>query len=202
MTKHRLTRGIKNDLLLIFYQEPLPNKQRHKAVYGALLKKNPSQQLPYQVEEELIPVLMPWVSALSQNTVWQWPDMPDILLFKKRAAGSSDQPRGWNCSKCLWWSTSKTLSRIKDREKLNCLRWGVGHVSSWISSLCLSIILSRKDKSNIQVVVSRYLLSPCLNQTYSLLFWFLLPVLRSEEHLYKHFLMWPWSLFNTMGSTL
>lgn len=157
MTKHRLTRGIKNDLLLIFYQEPLPNKQRHKAVRGAFLKENSSQPIPYQVEEELITISVPWVSALSQNSVWLWLDMPHILLFKKRTAESLDQFTRWNCSKCLCWSTSKKFSRIKDRRKSKCLHWGLGHI--WSSSMCLSIILSRGDKSSIQVILSTHLLS-------------------------------------------
>lgn len=64
MAKQRLTRGIKDDLLLISYQELLPNKQRHKALCGLLLKRNQSQQLLYQVAKERITMLVCWISSL------------------------------------------------------------------------------------------------------------------------------------------
>lgn len=167
------------------------------------IKLNPPQQLPYQVEEKLITMSVPWVSALSQNTVWQWPDLSHILLLKKRTAGSLDQPRTWNCSECLWWSTSRTLSRIEGRGKSNCLHWGLGHICSWISSISLSITLSRRDKSSIQVMPSTHLLSLCLNQTEPTAV--LVPsvsvkVRRALGQAYPD--VAPWSLFNTLGSTL
>lgn len=67
MEGHRLAREIKDYLLLIIYEEPLPNKQRHKAVCGTFLKKSQSQQLLYQVAKELITMLVCCTSSHSQN---------------------------------------------------------------------------------------------------------------------------------------
>lgn len=91
MAKHRLTRGIKYDLLLIFYQEPMPNEERHKAVCGAYLKKNQSLQLPCQVAEELITMLVHWVSSYSQNIGRQWPRNMFFYLSREQLE-SEDNP--------------------------------------------------------------------------------------------------------------
>lgn len=77
MAKHRLTRGIKDDLRLISYQETLPNKQRHKAVKlyveHSSKRTNPNSHQPYQLTEKLITMLVVLVSSHSQNIGWQWP---------------------------------------------------------------------------------------------------------------------------------
>lgn len=161
------------------------------------IKLNPSRQLPYQVEEEIMTMSVPWVSALSENTVWQWPDMPHILLVKKRAAGSLDQPRRWNCSKCLWWSTSKISSQV-GRNLTGC-----SGVCSWVSSMCLSIILSRREQSSIQVSPSTHLVSLWLNQTEPTAVLVSSVSVKVRSALIQAFLdVPPWSFFSTVGSTL